>query len=238
MTEKSPPRLLFYFMHLLGVGHVFRAKRLIEGFARQNISVDIIYGGLPVETNYKANSMFYLPPIQSASADYSEYLDAGGNPLSKHYMNERKDNLLKHFETLDPDMILIEAYPFGRRVVRHELAAMIDAAKQRQTPPLIISSVRDILQEGRKPGRNENTRDIILEKFDNVLVHSDPAVIKLDETFPFANDISDKLTYTGFVVPPEETHRENIDSFDIIIYKCSCHVSSITMEKPLYSPGR
>ena len=217
MTDKSSPRLLFYFMHLLGVGHVFRAKRLIEGFAREGIAVDIIYGGLPVETDFQANSIFYLPPVQVASADYSQYLDANGEPLSQQYMDDRKERLLQHFKTLSPDMILIEAYPFGRRVVRHELAAMIDAARQRVAPPIIVSSVRDILQEGRKPGRNEQTRDIILENFDYVLVHSDPNVIELDETFPFANDISDKLTYTGFVVPPGDAISTNIDSFDIIV---------------------
>jgi len=54
MARSDPPRLLFYFLHLLGVGHVYRAKRLIEGFSRHDIAVDIVYGGERIGETFAA----------------------------------------------------------------------------------------------------------------------------------------------------------------------------------------
>ena len=100
-------------------------------------------------------------------------------------------------------------------MVRHEIGALLEAARKRPTPPLVVSSVRDILQERKKPGRTEETRDWIDDWFDHVLVHSDPNVIQLNETFPFAEEIADKTSYTGFVVPTL-TGATNVQQFDII----------------------
>ena len=213
------PRLLFYFLHLLGVGHVFRAKRLIEGFAAQGIAVDIVYGGEPIEgMTFAAENIHYLPPIRAADGTYQVCLDEQGNPLSKDYQNLRTQKLIEVFAQVQPDMILIEAFPFGRRMVRHELLALLKEASSRPNPPSIVSSVRDILQEKRKPGRHEEARDWTNKYFDHVLVHSDPNIIRLDQTFPLAGEISEKLAYTGFVVPQSQPAKPPQSSkFNILV---------------------
>lgn len=216
MARSDPPRFLFYFLHLLGVGHVYRAKRLIEGFARYGIAVDIIYGGEPISETFDAQSIFYLPPIRAEDATYKITLDDNGTPITTDYMEARKNLLLDHFATLTPDMILTEAFPFGRRVVRHELIALIEAAKSRTKPPLIVSSVRDILQERKKPGRTEETLGLLQSSFDHVLVHSDPDIIRIDETFSPASAIADIFSYTGFVVPDDQVTGE-IHTYDVIV---------------------
>ena len=214
---KQQPRVLFYFLHLLGVGHIHRAQRLISQFAEHGIAVDVVYGGMPVpKMQFQADSVHYLPPIQAADNTYASTLDGDGNLLSESYMAGRQQELLNIFGQLDPDMILIEAYPFGRRVVRHELKALLESAQQRASKPIIASSVRDILQEKRKVGRAEETRDLITEFFDTVFVHSDPAIIELNETFPLAAAIKDKLNYTGFVVPEQKQIKLEV-RHDIIV---------------------
>ncbi|MGI9355178.1 MAG: glycosyl transferase, partial [Rhizobiaceae bacterium] len=200
MGERKP-RLFFYFLHLLGVGHVHRAKRLIEAFAAEGLAVDIVYGGMPLDgISFTAESIHHLPPIQAEDASYKRMLDAEGNELSSDYMEQRIASLLGIFAGLEPDVILTEAFPFGRRIIRHEMDALFAAARARPKPPLIVSSVRDILQEKRKPGRSEEARDWVRNCFDHVLVHADPNVIALDATFSQANEIEDKLAYTGFVI--------------------------------------
>ena len=211
------PRLLFYFLHLLGVGHVYRAKRLIEGFVDQGIAVDVVYGGEPIPgLALEADNLHFLPPIKAANNAYSGYLDEDGNPLSEAFLQKRQDMLLHLFEGMNPDGILFEAFPFGRRMVRLEIGALISAAEERSKPPLIVCSVRDILQERKKPGRVEESRDWIIKHFDHVLVHSDPHVISLGETFPLADEISDKTTYTGFVVPDANSNKP-VERFDVIV---------------------
>ena len=211
------PRILFYFLHLLGVGHVYRAKRLIDGFVRHGFAVDIIYGGQRLgDIELTADSIHYLPPIRAADNTYATYLDANDQPLAKPFQLQRAEQIAQIFEGLEPDIILTEAFPFGRRMVRYEMQALLEVAQKRQPKPLIVSSVRDILQERKKPGRVEETRDWIEQYFDAVLVHSDPSVISLDATYPLAHEIRDKLHYTGFVIPPAS--EEPVDQrFDVVV---------------------
>jgi predicted glycosyltransferase len=77
-----------------------------------------------------------------------------------------------------------------------------------------LSSVRDILQENRKAGRDAETVDLVQAHFDMVLVHGDPRFIRLEDTFPLTSEISDKIAYTGIVAPPPPT--EASETFDII----------------------
>lgn len=211
------PDLLFYFLHLLGVGHVYRAQRLIDAFAEEGLCVHVIYGGLPLNNvSFAAESVHYLPPVRAADATYKRMLDGNGNELTADYMQERKTVLLKAFSGLEADAIVTEAFPFGRRVVQQELDALFSAAGERSNPPLIISSVRDILQGNRKPGRREEMRDWVLNRFDRVMVHADPNVITLDETFPYTNDIKHKVAYTGFVVPPAKVSVVS-NHYDVIV---------------------
>lgn len=215
MADK--PRILFYFLHLLGVGHVYRAQRLIEGFSRHGFAVDVIFGGPRLDdVSFAAESVHFLSPIRAADSSYSQYLDAHDRPLEKPFQQQRAEEILAIFEQLNPDIILTEAFPFGRRMVRYEMAALLEAVQKRQPKPLVVSSVRDILQERKKPGRVEETCDWIDQHFDHILVHSDPAVIRLDSTFPLTARIADKLSYTGFVIPPA-LDAQSDQSFDVLV---------------------
>jgi predicted glycosyltransferase len=217
-ADQPGKRILFYVQHLLGVGHVFRAQRLCEGFTAAGLSVEVIFGGEPLpKMKFAAKSIHFLPPIKAGAIDYSFNVDAKGNSLSHAYMANRQKILLDIFDGIAPDMILFEAWPFGRRIIRHEIKAMLDIAKTRPNPPLVFTSVRDILQEGRKPGRSEEAVKNIGTYVDKVLVHSDPALIKLDATFPLADQISDKLYYTGFVRAQPKERPQPIEKFDVIV---------------------
>jgi len=165
------PRVLFYVLHLLGVGHVHRAIQLTHAMTKAGVDVDIIYGGTPVEgADFQSSSLFHLPPIAATDATYSAHIDGDGNPLGDAWMADRKSKLLSHFDTLEPDLILFEAFPFGRRIVRKEILALIEAAKARKPKPQIVSSIRDILQEKRKPGRAEEVVEWVSAAFDHILV--------------------------------------------------------------------
>jgi predicted glycosyltransferase len=97
---------------------------------------------------------------------------------------------------------MIEAYPFGRRQMRFELLPLLEAVRATAKKPLVVVSVRDILQERAKPGRNEETADIVERHVDRILVHGDPAFARLEDTFPLADRIAGKVLYTGLVAAP------------------------------------
>ncbi len=98
--------------------------------------------------------------------------------------------------------------------MRFELLPLLDAIEKTNPRPKLFSSVRDILQENRKPGRDAETVELVKRHFDAVLVHGDPDFVRLEDTFPLAAEIADKVRYTGLVAPPPAA--EPSETFDII----------------------
>jgi predicted glycosyltransferase len=54
------------------------------------------------------------------------------------------------------------------------------------------------------PWRREEIVDRVRNDFDFVLVHGDPAFIPLEDSFPLASEIGDKVIYTGYVAEAHE----------------------------------
>ncbi len=70
----------------------------------------------------------------------------------------------------EPDVVIIEAFPFGRRQMRFELLRAARCHCRSQTQAETLHLVRDILQQQKKPGRDEETVALLRDHFDGVLV--------------------------------------------------------------------
>ncbi len=212
----TQPRILFYVQHLLGIGHLARASRVAAALAEDGFAVTVVTGGTPV-AGFPGPPVAHvgLPPLTSGDQGFSGLTDLDGRPVDDEFKVRRRDTLLSLFSETRPDIVVIEAFPFGRRQMRFELLPLLDAIASATPRPRLVSSVRDILQERVKPGRNEESADLIAEYFDLVMVHGDPGFARLDATFPLAAGFSEKIAYTGLVAGPEpEPAAEN---FDVLI---------------------
>ncbi|MGO4354686.1 glycosyltransferase family protein [Rhizobium sp. RAF36] len=211
----SAKRAFFYVQHLLGIGHIARASRIANAMATDGFDVTVVTGGLPVP-GFPAEGLktIALPPVVASNAGFSGLADANGNPATEAFLSSRRDMLLSAFRETKPDAVIIEAFPFGRRQMRFELLPLLDAIASVNPRPKLFSSVRDILQENRKPGRDEETVKLVKDHFDAVLVHGDPDFVRLEDTFPLTADIADKVRYTGLVAPP--LVADPAERFDII----------------------
>jgi len=211
-------RVLFYVQHLMGVGHVFRAMRIVRKLVEHGAEVAVIYGGEPVP-NIDAGeaAIHYLPPLRGGRVEFHLLETPDGTVADERYKDDRRDRILSILDDFKPDAIIVEAFPFGRRQMRFELFPMLETAIAKPSRPLIISSVRDILQERTKPGRHEETLGHIERYFDRILVHGDPAMVRLEETFPPANAISGKLHYTGIVAPDRAELNPDAEAFDVVV---------------------
>jgi predicted glycosyltransferase len=209
------PRIFFYVQHLLGIGHIARASRIANTLVKDGFEVTVVTGGLPVP-GFPGEGVktIELPPVVASNIGFSGLADVDGQAAGEEFLSRRRDLLLKAFEEARPDVVIIEAFPFGRRQMRFELLPLLDAIETVEPRPKLLSSVRDILQENRKPGRDEETVKLIKDHFDAVLVHGDPEFVRLEDTFPFAVEIADRLRYTGLVAPPPAP--EPSETFDII----------------------
>ncbi len=211
----TAPRIFFYVQHLLGIGHIARASRIANALVKDGFDVTVVTGGLPVP-GFPGEGVktIELPPVVASNIGFSGLADANGQAAGEEFLSRRRDLLLKAFEEEKPDVVIVEAFPFGRRQMRFELLPLLDAIERANPRPKLLSSVRDILQENRKAGRDEETVKLVKEHFDAVLVHGDPNFVRLEDTFPLTPEIADRIRYTGLVAPPPAP--EPSETFDII----------------------
>ncbi|MBY3168648.1 glycosyltransferase family protein [Rhizobium laguerreae] len=211
----TAPRIFFYVQHLLGIGHIARASRIAKALVKDGFDVTVVTGGLPV-SGFPGEGVktVALPAVVASNAGFSGLADADGRPAGEDFLNTRRQLLLDAFHAAKPDVVIIEAFPFGRRQMRFELLPLLEAIKKAEPRPKLLSSVRDILQENRKAGRDAETVALVKDHFDAVLVHGDPDFVRLEDTFPLTSEIADRLRYTGLVAAPPAP--EPAETFDII----------------------
>lgn len=216
MTAAAAPRAFFYVQHLLGIGHLARASRVADALVAEGFEVVVVTGGSPVAGFPGAGVRHVaLPEIRAGDAGFSALTDAQGQPVDDAFKAHRRDLLLAAFHDFRPDVVITEAFPFGRRQVQFELIPLLDAVHATVPRPRVVSSVRDILQENRKPGRDAESVDLVQRYFDWVLVHGDPDFVRLEETFPLAARIAGKIVYGGLVAAP--LPAPSPDRFDIVV---------------------
>jgi predicted glycosyltransferase len=198
--------VLFYVQHLLGIGHFRRALRIVEALAREDIRVTLVSGGEPPPglDPLSAGHMIQLPSVRARDGEFKELVDVEGRPIDDKLRAARRAALLAAFAGIRPDALLIEAFPFGRRAFRFELDALIEAARSRRPRPLVLCSLRDIVVVPEDAKRRREIVDRVRTDFDLVLVHGDPAFIPLDTSFPLAFEITDRLSYTGYIGGADE----------------------------------
>ncbi|MEX2454238.1 MAG: glycosyltransferase [Rhodospirillaceae bacterium] len=196
-----PPKALFWVQHLLGIGHLKRTATLARAFRRDGMEVTVVSGGHAVPGLDIADArLIQLPPLRAADKYFKVLVDDAGTVADEAFMARRRNLLLDAFRVEAPDVLITELFPFGRRQLRHELLPLLAAARARAQPPLIVSSVRDILVEPPKPERVAEMLERIETYYDRVMIHGDPTLIPFGETFAPAARIAGRIAYTGYVV--------------------------------------
>lgn len=197
----SAPRLFFWVQHLLGIGHLRRAAALARAIAEDGFEVTIASGGPAVpELDLGPVDFVQLPAARATDSSFATIVDETGNKLDDEWWRARRAALMQAFERAQPDIVLIELYPFGRRAFRSELKPLLEACAAAEPRIPVAVSLRDILVDKGRADRVAETVSIVRAQIDRVLVHGDPSLFRLDETFPAAPEIADKISYTGYVV--------------------------------------
>ena len=212
-------RVFFYVQHLLGIGHLRRAATLTRALAEGGFDVALVSGGAPVAgLDLGGARLHQLPPVRAADARLKDLSQLDGTPLDEAFRAARTQRLLDLFEAEQPDVLLTEQFPFGRTQLRFELMPLLETAQNRDPAPWIVSSVRDVLRRSASPARIDEMV-AIAEAFDAVLVHADPALVRLDESFPAWPDIQDRALYTGYVAEtdPARAPQGSVGKGEVIV---------------------
>ncbi len=237
-------KVMILVTHLLGTGHLARAVTLAEAFGAASHDVAVVSGGTPVPRLEKRGvRIVQLPPVRSDGADFSRVLDAGGSLADSAYLAKRQAELIDFLHDFEPDVLITELFPFGRRSLRGEFLAVLDAATSRPEKPLVCASIRDILAPPGKEKKRIFADETVARFYDAVLVHSDPAVTPLDLSWPVSDMLAARLEYTGFVAPPPAgPHPDGCGKDEVLIsagggdvgaalFACACDAAALMPER-------
>ncbi len=192
---------LFYVQHLLGTGHLQRVRLIAGELAARGHRVTVASGGMAVPgMDFGGADVVQLEPLRSDGIDFGTLLEASGRVAGADVFRRRRERLVGLVDSVRPRVLVVETFPFGRRAFGDEVVTLVEAVRQADPAARVVCSIRDVLQV-RKPARERETMVVLDRYFDRVLVHGDPAVIPLGESFSLAAELAGKLHYTGYVAP-------------------------------------
>jgi predicted glycosyltransferase len=204
-------KIIQYCQHVLGVGHLFRSLEISRALSAHRVI--LVTGGPPVEARLPAHVReFRLPDLQM-DHNFQGLFSSDKYLTLDQIKEDRQKRLLALFEKERPDLFLVELYPFGRKAFRFELDPVLKALREKRFPPCsVICSVRDILVEKDDHGKHEARVVKTLNRyFDGVLVHGDPGLVEIRETFGPFDEIKIPVQYTGYIAPrPSAAAGQNI----------------------------
>ncbi|POR51745.1 glycosyltransferase family protein [Bosea psychrotolerans] len=193
------PRILIAVTHLLGSGHLVRARHLARALAGAGHEVTLASGGMPLATRQDEPFAFVqLPPVKVEGVDFRNLLDEAGQPIGSERRATRQAMLSSLATSLRPDIVVTEHFPFGRRQLAGEFMELIAAAKAANPQLLVLSSIRDVLVAPRTE-RIAEAEQRIASHFDGVLVHGDAAFLPLEASWPASPELAGRLHYTGYL---------------------------------------
>ena len=194
------PALLFYCQHSLGIGHLTRSFALAAALS-QDFKVVFLNGGrlppgLPVPGGIE---IIDLPPLGMDDGHTVVSRDAKQDVAQA--VAQRRAMIESAVRLHRPAVLLVELFPFGRKKFAGEILPLIRLAKRQ--PARVVCSLRDILVDARPDQQHHDDRARWLADryFDAVLVHADPALARLEDSFHPRRPLRVPVHYTGYVVP-------------------------------------
>ena len=209
-------RICIYVQHLVGGGHLVRMRALADALAHAGHAVTLICGGEAHASRAPAlrYAICQLPPVHAKPDNLAQLLDAAQHPLSDSAKAARAAQLCDAIADAAPQALIIETFPFGRRMMRFELLPLMHQVEAMRSRPLMVCSVRDVLQLRTLVRARQTVREIN-QWFDGVVVHADPTMMRLSETFAYADQLRDKIFYSGYLHNPPRACANDVVANDI-----------------------
>jgi predicted glycosyltransferase len=215
-------KILFYCQHILGMGHLVRSMEIVRGLVK-DFQVCFINGGEIVEgfTAPDGVAVVNLPALKTDTEFQTLHVVDGEYSLEE-VQAMRTQKLLSVLDQVQPDIVVIELFPFGRKKFAFELIPMLAQIKASNKPIKVACSLRDIVVGKKDQAKHEDKVCRIMNKyFDLLLIHSDRHFIPLSETFSRESDLTCDVRYTGYVSQPiDQAHRSTVSELDWVALNC------------------
>ena len=191
--------ILFYCQHILGIGHLIRSMEIVSGLLA-DFEICFVNGGRVIEDfPIPAGVRVVNLPAIATDTEFQELRAIDPTQDLDAVFEQRQSILLDLVDKVQPDLLVIELFPFGRRRFSTELIPCIEQAKARGAK--VVCSLRDIVVTKQDQSRHEDKICRLMNQyFDLLLIHGDPSFQPLELSFSRASDLRCPVAYTGYVV--------------------------------------
>jgi predicted glycosyltransferase len=194
-------KLMFYCQHILGIGHLVRSMEIVRGLI-EDFQICFINGGKPI-AGFEIPAeieVVNLPAIET-DPEFQNLSVVDDSHSLEEVQEIRKNQLLDIFNSFEPDILMVELFPFGRRRFSFELVPLLDLVKAQGRKTKVVCSLRDIVVTKQDQERHEEKICKLMNQyFDLLLIHGDRQFQPLEESFSRISDLNCKVHYTGYVV--------------------------------------
>ena len=183
------------------MGHLIRSVEIVKGLI-PDFQICFVNGGQIIpEFEFPPEIEVINIPAVKTDSEFNELRPVDDGLTMAEVETIRTKMLLNICDRFEPDILIIELFPFGRRRFSFELIPLLEKNKAMGTK--IVSSVRDIVVTKQNQQRHEEKVCRLINKyFDLLLIHGDPNFVKLNLSFSRINDLNCPVHYTGYVVQP------------------------------------
>ncbi|RJQ63421.1 MAG: glycosyl transferase [Desulfobacteraceae bacterium] len=193
-------KIIQYCQHVLGVGHVVRTLEISKAMAGHEIV--LVNGGAPFEFPLPPHVREHRLPVLMMDAEFKGLITPEKGRTVEEVKSMRGSRLFDLIAAESPDLFIVELFPFGRRSFAFEIEPVLRAIRERRLPACYVAcSLRDILVERTKnwDAYEKEVVNRLNAYFDALIIHADPGIIRLEETFSKAAEIKIPVFYSGFV---------------------------------------
>jgi predicted glycosyltransferase len=192
-------KIIFYCQYVWGMGHFIRSLEFARALSDHDVT--LIAGGQEVEVDLPEHVRLLRLPVLYMDEKFTRLIPGSPDQSVEQIRHERKKTIYSLMEHLQPDFFIVELYPFGRSMFGFELEPLLEDIREGRFGNVkTVCSLRDILVEKKDPSAYEEK---VLQKlnrhFGALLIHSDPGLLRLEETFTRMRDIKIPVVYTGFI---------------------------------------
>lgn len=215
---KGKPGLLFYCQHSLGMGHLVRSFTLARALLSV-FDVTFLSGGLLPSQPAPPRGLHVVELDPLAMGEDKQLTSVLPGHDVDTVKQRRRARIMQCWDEMRPDVLLIELFPFGRRKFADELLPVLDAVRERAPETTVLCSLRDLLVHRGPKQRvhDEWAVGIANGYFHGVLVHSDPAFARLEDSFQPQTPLQPTVEYTGFVIPGGAREQATLDPGQVVI---------------------
>jgi predicted glycosyltransferase len=195
----SLPKVLIHCQYVYGLGHLIRALQLAKGLI-SHFDVYFLSGGESVKGLSIDTKINFIQLNALYKEEYSLKLSSvDENLTTDECLSNREKVIHELIESIRPDVVLTEHFPFGF-LFEKEVLGLISKAKSVNPSVKIVSSVRDIIETEKGSESDHKTVNVLNQYYDLLLVHGDENLIPLETSFSLSDQVKINQVRTGYII--------------------------------------